>query len=473
MGTCLTNRRELSHWVHRIEMNASVFFQGGTLVLHQTDNIEHVPIPFQFVKSRWRCEAFHYHTVLSWMQEQEIRNAVPRWPRLALELHDTRELHDYQIQALDAWKEARGRGSIVLPTGAGKMLVATHAIRHVNSSTIVLVPTTSLVYQWYALLTNVFQMEIGVYYSGEKHVLPLTVTTYHSAGDLIAEYGNSFRLLICDEVHHLPAKTWGEAALMAPAPFRLGLTATYPDEHEQTGERWRLDELIGPIVYTQRLETLLGKQLAEYRTQRVRVDLTKEERARYEAAHAIYMGFVRERGLQRTHGAGWMRELMRLSTVDQDARRAWLARRQILNLLDGCQGKLAALETLLKEHAGKCILVFTESNEVAYKISRRYLVPVISHETHVAERKYILDAFQNGHYSVIITSKVLNEGVDVPEAKVAIVLGGGASKREYLQRLGRILRKKEPLEAVLIEVLVRNTIEEGKVQRRYVAREDC
>jgi superfamily II DNA or RNA helicase len=82
-----------------------------------------------------------------------------------------------------------------------------------------------------------------------------------------------------DEVHHLHAKTRGEAALMAPAPFRLGLTATYPEEHEQLGERWRLEELIGPIVFTQKLETLVGKQLAEYRTQRVRVDLTPPERA--------------------------------------------------------------------------------------------------------------------------------------------------------------------------------------------------
>ncbi|OLC62579.1 MAG: hypothetical protein AUH89_01060, partial [Ktedonobacter sp. 13_1_40CM_4_52_4] len=460
-----------------------VFFQGGTLVLQHTDEIEHVPVPFQFVKSRWRCEAYHYHAVLPWLREHGIRNDVPRWKHLTLKLHDTREPHDYQLAALDAWNRAGRRGSIILPTGAGKTFVAIHAISQVNASAVVIVPTISLVHQWYARLVNAFQTEIGVYYGGEKkifsehgssvfQIIPLTVTTYHSAGDLIAEHGNTFKLFICDEVHHLPAKTWGEAALMAPAPYRLGLTATYPEDYEQVGERWRLDELIGPIVYTQRLETLLGKQLAEYRTQRVRVDLTEEERARYEAAHAIYMGFVRERGLQRTHGAGWMRELMRLSTVDQDARRAWLARRQILRLLDSCQGKFAALEALLHEHAGERILVFTESNEVAYMVSLQYLVPVISHETSVAERKYILDAFQTGHYSVIITSKALNEGVDVPEAKVAIVLGGGASKREYLQRLGRILRKKEPLEAVLIEVLVRNTIEEGKVQRRYVAREN-
>src|SRR5947209_16482983 len=291
------------------------------------------------------------------MKEHGIRNSIPRWQHLTLDVHDTRELHDYQVKALDAWKQANGRGSIVLPTGAGKTLVAVHAIHHVSASTVVLVPTTSLLYQWYALLTNVFQTEIGVYYSSEKRVLPLTVTTYHSAGDLIAEYGNAFKLLICDEVHHLPAKTWGEAALMAPAPFRLGLTATYPEEHEQLGERWRLDELIGPIVYTQQLETLVGKQLAAYRTQRVRVDLTHEERASYDADYEIYTGFVRERGLRRTHGAGLLRELMRLSTFDPLARRAWLARRQLLNLLESCQGKLAALETLLQEQRGERILV--------------------------------------------------------------------------------------------------------------------
>src|SRR5437773_11553615 len=396
-------------------MDASIYFQGGTLALHENNQVEQVPTPFQFVKNRWRCEAYRYHAIVPWMKEQGIRNAIPRWQHLTLDLHDTRELHDYQVNALDVWKQANGRGSIVLPTGAGKTLVAMHAIRHVNASTVVLVPTTSLLYQWYALLTNVFQTEIGVYYSSEKRILPLTVTTYHSAGDLIAEYGNTFKLLICDEVHHLPAKTWGEAALMTPAPFRLGLTATYPEEHEQAGERWRLDELIGPIVFTQKLESLVGKQLAEYRTQRVRVDLTPQERATYETLRGTYLGFVRERELQKKHVPGRLLELIRLSVIDPQARRAMLARRQLLNILESCQGKFAALEALLREHAGERILVFTESNAVAYKIAHQYLVPVISHETGVAERKHILEAFQAGRYSVIATSKVLNEGIDVPE----------------------------------------------------------
>ncbi|MCA9958911.1 MAG: hypothetical protein KC443_07750, partial [Anaerolineales bacterium] len=88
------------------------------------------------------------------------------------------------------------------------------------------------------------------------------------------------------------------------------------------------------------------------------------------------------------------------------------------------------------------------------------------HQTKVAERKAILDGFRNGQYRAIVTSKVLNEGVDVPEAKVAVVLGGSATAREYVQRLGRVLRKHGNQEAVLYEVIARGTVDEGIVQRR-------
>src|SRR5205085_10814101 len=130
-----------------------------------------------------------------------------------------------------------------------------------------------------------------------------------------------FKLIIFDEVHHLPAPNWGETALMSPAPFRLGLTATYPELHEQIDGRWKIDDLIGPIVFTQRIDDLVGQQLARYRTQRIRIDLTKAERAAYDADYAIYAGFFRSRQLQRTHGERWRLELMRLSAFDIEARR--------------------------------------------------------------------------------------------------------------------------------------------------------
>ncbi len=447
-------------------MPPTVYYQGGTLVLKGATRATHPTAPFQWIKERWRCEGCHYPALLDWFRARDIRDTVPRWQPLDVEMHTAHQPHDYQDAALEAWSAAGYRGSIVLPTGSGKTFVAIQAIHHVNRSAVVVAPTIDLLHQWYARLANAFKCPVGVYYGSEKSVQPLTVTTYHSSGDLIAEVGNHFKLIIFDEVHHLPAPSWGETALMSPSPYRLGLTATYPEEHEQTDGRWRVDDLIGPIVYTQRIDDLAGNRLADYRTERIRVDLTPDEQTLYDADHAIYAGFFRSRQLQRTHGAGWLQELMRLSAFDQDARRALLARQRIQRLLAGAQGKLDVLDDLLHEHFHEQTLIFTENNAVAYDIARRHLVPVITHETKAAERKHILESFLDGTYRAIVTSRVLNEGVDVPEAKVAIVLGGTSSAREYIQRLGRVLRKVGNRRAVLYDVFVRNTVEESKAQRR-------
>lgn len=447
-------------------MGPSIVFQGGTLVLYDTPPEFVAPPPFQFVKSRWRCEAYHYPRIGDWLRDRAIRDKVPRWDRLDLTLRDDRQPHDYQIDALNAWDAADRRGSIVLPTGAGKTFVAIHAIQQVGRSSLVVAPTIDLLHQWYARLINAFGVEVGVYYGGEKLIAPLTVTTYHSAGDLVADYGSLFKLIIFDEVHHLPAPNWGETALMSPAPCRLGLTATYPDDDEQMGGRWRIDELIGPIVYSKWIDDLVGAQLAEYRTERIRVDLTDDERRQYDRDFALYAGFFRSRQLQRTHGKHWLMELMRLSAFDPDARRAYLARQRILRLLAGCDGKMTVLAHLLREYSHEQVLIFTENNTVVYDIARRHLIPALTHETKAAERKHLLDGFRDGHYRAIVTSKVLNEGVDVPEAKVAIVLGGTASAREYVQRLGRVLRKVGSRQATLFEVIARDTVDVGKSQRR-------
>ncbi len=447
-------------------MGKTLTFQGGTLVLYGVEQEVDAPAPFKWVKERWRCEAYHYPFAQAWAKKQRIRDNVPRWERLKLKLHDQRQPHTYQIEALEAWKNADYRGSIVLPTGAGKTFVAIQAIHQVARSTLVVAPTIDLLHQWYTRLVNAFECEIGVYYGGEKAIKPITVTTYHSAGDLVAAYGNLFKLIIFDEVHHLPAPSWGETALMSPAPFRLGLTATYPEAHEQTNGRWRVDELIGAIVYTQRIDDLVGEQLAEYRTERIRVDLTPDERARYDADFGVYAGFFRSRQLHKTHGKGWLMELMRLSAFDSEARRAMLARNRLKRLLASTEGKMKALDNLLREYSSERVLVFTENNEVVYDIARRHLIPAITHETKAAERKHILEAFQAGEYRAIVTCNVLNEGVDVPEAKVAIVLGGTAGVREYVQRLGRVLRKVGNRQAVMFEVIARNTLDEGKSRRR-------
>lgn len=134
-------------------------------------------------KGRWRCEGYHYPVTASWMTNHHIRDTVPRWNRLDLTLHDAREAHDYQLDALDAWQQAEYRGSTVLPTSSGKTFAAIQAIAQIQGSTLVVAPTIDLLHQWYARLKNAFETDIGIYYGGEKSIRPITVTTYHTAGD--------------------------------------------------------------------------------------------------------------------------------------------------------------------------------------------------------------------------------------------------------------------------------------------------
>ena len=128
--------------------------------------------------------------------------------------------------------------------------------------------------------------------------------------------------------------------------------------------------------------------------------------------------------------------------------------------------KLELLAHLLRRHARERTLVFTQDNATAYRIARQFLVPVITHQTRVKERSEILERFAAGEYGVVVTSKVLNEGVDVPDASVAVVVSGSGSVREHVQRLGRILRRRDGKRAVLYEVVTADTAETFTSARR-------
>ena len=91
---------------------------------------------------------------------------------------------------------------------------------------------------------------------------------------------------------------------------------------------------------------------------------------------------------------------------------------------------------------------------------------VITHQTKVAERSELLDRFRQGELGILATSRVLNEGVDVPAARVAIVVSGSGSVREHVQRLGRILRPDGDKRAVLYELVAGNTGEARTSERR-------
>ena len=196
------------------------------------------------------------------------------------------------------------------------------------------------------------------------------------------------------------------------------------------------------------------------------LSVVRAARVSYDAAYAAYTGYIREARLRESHGAHWWDELTRRSARDAEARRAKVAELKLKEIVHQAQNKLAVLDRLLREHREQQMLIFTAHNRFAYQIARRHLIPVITHQTKAAERKAILENFQKRLYRAIVTTRVLNEGIDVPEAKIAVVLGGSAAAREYVQRLGRVLRKRGNARAVLYEVIARKTVDEQIARRR-------
>jgi superfamily II DNA or RNA helicase len=226
-----------------------------------------------------------------------------------------------------------------------------------------------------------------------------------------------------------------------------------------------MPDLVGPIVYRREIRELEGQFLAAYRTECVYVDLAPEEQARYQKAREHYRGFVQERGISMSATQGWQRFIYE-TYRSPEGRAAFQAYLEQKRLALAAPAKLEKLEELLIRHGQDRVLVFTYDNATVYQIARRFLVPAITHQTKTKERRQILERFQTGEYSVVVTSRVLNEGVDVPAANVGIILSGTSTVREHVQRLGRLLRKHGDKQALLYEVVTRGTVEEFSSERR-------
>ena len=441
-------------------------FDSGTLVLDGADRSSKLPAHFKWDERvlRWRAPAWTYrHIVKDFIRRQiayeDRARAYDKFDFTARLQVDPRP---YQREAIDEWRRRERCGVVILPTGAGKSLVAQMAIERTGRSTLIVVPTIDLMNQWYDLLLSSFQAEVGLIGGGYYELGALTVTTYASAFRFMERLGNQFGFIIFDECHHLPSSVYRWAAEMTIAPFRLGLTAT-PERAD--GEEHSLNQLVGPILYRREAQEMAGEYLADYTIMRLNVRLNPEERALYERERNIFRRFLVEKGIDLGQLAGWQ-AFIKASARSESGRRAMLAYRESKRIALGTQSKLRVLSELLARHKNERTLIFTAENEMVYRISEQFLIPAITHQTGIKERREWLEAFNQGDVLALATSKVLNEGVNIPEAAVAIVLSGSGSTREHIQRLGRILRKQPGKEAILYEVVASETTEEGISERR-------
>lgn len=441
-------------------------FDHGTLLVRSTHDLDGRTIPGLLWDPRvrlWRAPAWRYHQVLNALRErgwQVTDDVAPRGVGSTVDWRPV-ELRPYQQAAALSWELAGHRGIVALPTGSGKTRVAIGALAGHRGRGLCLVPTRALLRQWHAALSQVCEGPVGCLGDGERRVETVTVATFESAYRSMPQIGRNFQLLVVDEVHHFGIGARDEALEMSIAERRLGLTATPPEGAALE----RLRELVGPIVYRMGIGNLAGTWLSDFDLVTLQLALTRDERSQYERDRRLFTDVNRR--FRRLHPLGSWQEFVSAASQSAEGRAGLLAWRRSQSLLGFTHAKADAVAMLLARHRGNRVLLFTADNDTAYTIARKHLVMPMTCDIARTERNRALDAFRRGELGALVSSRVLNEGIDVPDADVAILVGGTRGQREYVQRIGRLLRPAPGKRAIVYELVTMGTTEvQWAVERR-------
>ncbi len=350
----------------------------------------------------------------------------------ALEFDLLLELRDYQADWIQRFEE-QGSGVFVGPPGSGKTVAAMGAMAAVGGETLILVPSRELAAQWreeLELRTTLDPDRIGEYHGGEKEIRPVTIATYHVAGmDRHRKLFDERRwgLIVFDEVHHVPAPVYRRSADLQ-SKHRLGLTATPTRESDDEEE---IFTLVGPPIGT-------------------------DWSALFDA------GFVQEPEV----------EIRLVDWNDEDDREEYVSSRGRGRSRAAAENgaKVDAVRRVLGEHPAAKALVFVEYLDQGEELSAALSAAFVSGETPHARREKLFDEFRTGERTTLVVSRVGDEGIDLPDAELAVVASGlGGSRRQGAQRAGRTMRPVG--DAKLVLLATRGTREEDFVrsQTRHLA----
>jgi superfamily II DNA or RNA helicase len=377
------------------------------------------------------------------------------------------EFRDYQLEAIKNWGKNNGRGTFVMATGSGKTITALGTIQKLIENVVtkkarplvivIVLPLKHLLDQWHKEATAFGLDSIKCYEKSstwtqklaerlsalsvtkEGYVIALVTNSTFSKSHFqnLLESINSDFLLVADEAHNLGSSTYLDA-LPDNANFRLALSAT-PERHNDKFGTKSLFEYFGKEVINFGLEDAIREGfLCPYKYYMHVCPMSDEEYEEYLDISTL----IHTEGGRKRKEVGKSKELLRLEGKRTD-------------LITRVESKLE----ILKEH----LILQKGSDGVTHTLvycgsrrgedSERHIertvkliggigvrVRKFTAGESVEERKEILDLFSSGNLEAIAAIKCLDEGVDVPETRVAYILASTTNPREYIQRRGRVLR---------------------------------
>lgn len=400
--------------------------------------------------------------------------------------------YGWQAEALQAWQNCGRRGIVEAVTGSGKTMVGILAMLDTLEQGLkvhIVVPTIDLQKQWFsqvrALLPN--QCSVGRRGGGYRCDLPdpdVLISVVNSARSSSggAKPSESFPgLLIADECHRFASKL--NSTALAPAiSQRLGLSATY--RRDDGGHSRFLIPYFEQVCYSLDYDRARrDRVIAEFDVVLVGICLSEWEQEEYQLLSdeisSLFRVFYRLLGVDVSDFEIMIETLLDSAAgkysyidpkIEQIAKSLLSLLRRRRRLLEHASGKLDALADLAPEiHRSRGTVVFTQSVEMSLKASSRLeRVGIAASAVHSrmdkAVRNYHIKKFAKRKLQAIVAPRILDEGLDFPDANLAIVLSASNTKRQMIQRMGRILRPKETGRPARIVILfAQNTVEDPRL----------
>jgi len=373
-------------------------------------------------------------------------------------------LRPWQQCALDAWVSNNRRGIVEAVTGSGKTMLAIAAVADqltLGGRVAVVVPTIELQTQWKREVEKFFpEVEVALMGNGHTgsladHKILIAILKSASTRQLGLAEGAS-GLLVADECHRFGSDVY-QLALEEGFEARLGLSATR--ERSDGAHETVLEPYFGPVVYSLGYKDAIAAGcVAHIRVALIGVNLSASERDEYDVLSEQISALTGE--LINKFGAPapdpYVNFIAVVSSMSKNgtmregitANRYLSAVSKRRSLLCETGAKLDVLDLLVESiHNSNGTLIFTETITGATEAMKRLRLKgvnatVMHSKLSTSERRLVFDSFSNGTVEAIVAPRLLDEGIDVPEADFAVILASSRTQRQMIQRMGRVIRPK-------------------------------
>jgi superfamily II DNA or RNA helicase len=389
-------------------------------------------------------------------------------------------LREYQNIAIESWIKNNMNGIFSMATGTGKTYTAIYCIKEVlkinkKFLTVISCPYVHLLGQWEKSLrslgfTNIFNTNIqkwkdklytkiiDLYYT--DNLIVLTTSNKLSDNDFIniIEKYQYDKFLIVDEVHGIGSQK-RRAGLLEIYKYRLGLSATPERYFDEEGTDFIINYFYG-IVYTFSLKQALNtinpdtnkSFIVHYDYLPYFINLDKEEETKY---MAITKKLVKIWNLD---GYDEAKEqlLFKRQNIIKNAFNKYNVLREIIDKLSSSRDVNHTLVYCSPQQISVVQDILNEKDIIQHKFTMNESTKPDRKYNNTSERDFILSKFSEKSYNMLVAIKCLDEGVDVPSIKNAILMSSSGNSREWYQRMGRILRRcRDKDHAYIYDIIVK------------------